>query len=77
MRHTRNRQLYKLTGDKRWHDTYNVTIEFNRKWAPLGLDPTFKWRRECYPWGHYVEFEKEVAVPPGKIEKRMILRKVK
>lgn len=46
MRHTRNRQLYKLTGDKHWQDTYNVTIEFNRKWAPLDLDPTFKWHRE-------------------------------
>ncbi|HHT7143435.1 TPA: hypothetical protein ACTZ34_005399 [Bacillus cereus] len=57
MRYTRNRQLYKLTGDKHWRDTYNVAIEFNRKWAPLELDPTFKWHRECYPWGHnWIEF---------------------
>lgn len=42
------------------------------------LDKSFKWHRECYPWGHnYVEFEKEVPVPPGRIEKRAILRRVK
>ncbi len=56
MRHTRNRQLYKLTGDKHWQDTYNVTIEFNRKWAPLDLDPTFKWHRNDELFGNAVEF---------------------
>ncbi|PER27214.1 hypothetical protein CN485_20185 [Bacillus cereus] len=77
MRYTRNRQLYNLTKDKHWYDTCNVTIEFNRKWAPLGIDLTFKWHRELYPWGHYVSFEKVVPVPPGKIEKRRIWRNVK
>ncbi|PFZ09842.1 hypothetical protein COL63_21480, partial [Bacillus pseudomycoides] len=45
--YTRNRQLYNLTKDKHWYDTYNVTIGFNRKWAPLGLDSTFKWCRKA------------------------------
>ncbi|PEU05203.1 hypothetical protein CN527_02350 [Bacillus cereus] len=48
MRYTRNRQLYNLTKDKHWYDTYNVTIGFNRKWAPLGLDSTFKWHRDFH-----------------------------
>lgn len=53
MRYTRNRQLFKLTGDKHWYDTYSVAIEFNNKWAPLGLDPTFKWHREYNNVSYY------------------------
>lgn len=58
MRHTRNRQLYKLTKDKHWYDTCNVTIEFNNKWAPLALDPTFKWHSEAVSSNFWSNFRK-------------------
>jgi hypothetical protein len=68
MRYTRNRQLYRLTKDKHWYDTYNVTIEFNNKWAPLGLDPTFKWHRggTYMSWVEFKPNPKETRLIPAK-----------
>jgi len=77
MRHTRNRQMFKLTKHKFWKETYNLPIWEVRKWTKE-LDQTFKWHRESYPmWGHYVEFEKEVSAPLGRIEKRVVRKRVK
>lgn len=85
MRHTRNRQCMKLCKDKKlakrmFKGQKNYPIKHMTGEFKLGkeIDPTFKWHRELYPWGHnYVEFEKEVPVPPGRIEKRAILRRAK
>lgn len=59
MRHTRNRQIKKANEDyfAELIDT-NIPIEVMRiSKRYCGLDPTFKWHRECYPWGHnWIEF---------------------
>lgn len=44
MRHTRNRQLIKATGQTGWKEARVLTIEYMRKAVP-DLDTTFKWHR--------------------------------
>jgi len=56
MRHTRNRQMFKLTKHKFWKETYNLPMWEVRKWTKE-LDPTFKWHRDFEGWKeNWVEF---------------------
>ncbi|KWU69130.1 hypothetical protein AWW71_27285 [Bacillus cereus] len=59
MRHTRNRQMTRI-GEENFMEMKNFKISTIRKFDgkfPNRLDPTFKWHRDCYPWGHnWIEF---------------------
>lgn len=62
MRHTRTKQLIRLTGGKYWEYMPNVRIDEMRVLlSDYELDKSFKWHREYgrefMPWGqNYISF---------------------
>lgn len=69
MRHTRNRQLFKLTGHKHWTETYNIPMWESRKWTRW-LDKSFKWHSEAVSsnfWSNWrkscVSFDYKTSLP--------------
>ncbi|MGE6504463.1 hypothetical protein ACQKF0_29970 [Bacillus wiedmannii] len=56
MKYTRNRQMGKSMKWKAWKGQKNLKMSEMTK-RTKELDPTFKWHRECYPWGYnWIEF---------------------
>ncbi|WP_001270899.1 hypothetical protein [Bacillus cereus] len=54
MRYTRNRQIKKANEDYFYE---LIKKNFPIEQMKMHLDSTFKWHRDCYPWGHnWVEF---------------------
>lgn len=52
MRHTRNCQIKKL---RKWNRRTNLRIG---KYSNPNIDKTFKWHRECYPYGfNFIEID--------------------
>lgn len=72
MRHTRNRQLFKLTGHKHWKETYNIPMWESRKWA-RELDQTFKWHRNYEGYRNFVEFSKPIYRGDERLYKTTLL----
>lgn len=56
MRYTRNRQLFRYSRNTLW---LMMKCQEIRGWNSVedNLDKSFKWHRDCYPWGHkWLEF---------------------
>lgn len=56
MRYTRNRQLFRYSRNTLW---LMMKCQEIKDWNSVedNLDKSFKWHRDCYPWGHnWVEF---------------------